>query len=819
MSERDHCLLLRRLLAAKSGEDVRRILVDLGDTPGAQINEPFGDGGYEWHPFGNRLSNISTIGLATKPGRSLTERITNAIDAVLEDRVSPGMPLPTSSRAAAQQWFGRPMSGPSEGLFNWPLGDSNYDRRIAVVIQNSGVEGAPTVDVVDQGVGLAPLQFPSTILSLQEGNKITKRYLIGAFGQGGASTLAFSDFVLIVSRHKSDPNTVGFTVIREVNLDDELYKEDAYGYLCLAGSNGSAIPTCTLGLESVPIYHGVETSALPVLGQGTLVRHFNFKLTNLDKTLSPSPGNLYHFLHCSLFDPLFPFRLIDLRDPTRGRDERVTGSRNRLMRRVKEQVEDDLESRVTMRHYCPMEYYVPVGSDKASIGIEYWVVLGYRQGPGDNSGNLRLRSQSNEMFVQPGHPIIATLNGQNQGELSSHLLREINLGMVARHMVVHIDGTNADPRIRRELFATSREGLKDGPVLEGLLRVLRRMLEDDEELYKIEKELTDKLAQSQTATTDQEVKRQVSRLLKEAGYRVKQEGPTVERGPGGERQGVPRPRRNPPRLASPLPTLPYPEVTRFEIVYPKPEMRIHLNDNEVLLAETDADSRFFHENRIAIRFEQDLLEQASISPLCGGRIRWRLRPNKKATEGATGKIIVTLTRPDGTQMTDTTGFSVLPERLETTKRAMGEVPPFEIIAISPEDEVWGTVWPELSENTDMDKQCAVAYKPIDVHGGVNVYYSKIFRPFRVEIDRLRLANASLADLFRVNFEVWIAYHAILQAQQGRTGSDPSIPEETREKMEEEENIRVATMQVKQALKTAELMNQIVHLQGSSGEGG
>jgi hypothetical protein len=112
-------------------------------------------------------------------------------------------------------------------LFNWDFSLNGYDRRIAVVLSPSGNESAPTVDVVDDGIGLAPDQFPSTILSLQSGNKIQKWYLIGAFGQGGASALAFCDYALIVSRSKETPGKVGFTVIKILQLSEQ-YKEDTY---------------------------------------------------------------------------------------------------------------------------------------------------------------------------------------------------------------------------------------------------------------------------------------------------------------------------------------------------------------------------------------------------------------------------------------------------------------------------------------------------------------------------------------------------------------------------------------------------------------
>ena len=65
-----------------------------------------------------------------------------------------------------------------------------------------------------------------------------------------------------------------------------------------------------------------------------------------------------------------------------------------------------------------MEYVTPPGSTEPTIGIEYWVVFNYKKTGKDYS----LRSHSNELYIQKGHPIIGTLNGQNQGELTMRLL-------------------------------------------------------------------------------------------------------------------------------------------------------------------------------------------------------------------------------------------------------------------------------------------------------------------------------------------------------------------------------------------------------------
>ncbi len=334
------------------------------------------------------------------------------------------------------------------------------------------------MDVLDDGIGIRPEQFPSTILSLQGGNKIDKWYVIGAFGQGGASTLAFCEYALIVSRNKQEPHICAFTLVRVLNLN-ETYKEDCFGYLAFLYDGQITVPSCDIGNEALDLYPDSQEEKTPKLAKGTLVRHFTYKLTNLSGKLGPGTGNLYHYFHSSLFDPLFPFRVHDLRDKN-GRQELIRGSRNRLMRLQ----ESEADSRTEIRHYRPMEYVSPLGTQDSSVGIEYWVVLSQKK----QKDGYTLRAQSNELFIETGYPIIGTLNGQNQGQLNAHLLRDVELGMVSRHIIIHLDATNANPRIRRELFATSREGFKDGPVLEDLKGVLRKMLEEDDNLYAIERE-------------------------------------------------------------------------------------------------------------------------------------------------------------------------------------------------------------------------------------------------------------------------------------------------------------------------------------------
>jgi len=389
-----------------------------------------------------------------------------------------------------------------------------------------------------------------------------------------------------------------------------------------------------------------------------------------------------------MFDPLLPFRLFDLRDPKHPRNEVITGSRNRLMKLTTRAGDETAgeEPGSEIRHYREMEYVVPHGAAEPCVGVEYWVVLNYRK----RKDQLVIRPQSNELFVQPNYPILGTLNGQNQGELSAQLLRELGLNLVARHIVIHLDATKVDRRVRRELFSTNREGFKEGPVLTSLMRVLRKMLEEDQKLHEIERELTEKVAQREAQTTSDEVKRQVSRLLMEAGFQISKEGPSFTG--GTQAPQIVRPvRTGKPTAPQPLPTLPFPEVTRFEIVTPQPKMEIHLNDVEVVLVETDADAEFDRRNLVAIRSEPNFLEVASKTPLRGGRVRWRLRPNDTAQVGRSGQIIATITRLDGTQIRDVIAFQVLAAIEEPAKKIQGFIPDFDIVPINPDENPgeWG----------------------------------------------------------------------------------------------------------------------------------
>jgi hypothetical protein len=131
------------------------------------------------------------------------------------------------------------------------------------------------------------------------------------------------------------------------------------------------------------------------------------------------------------------------------------------------------------------------------------------------------------------------------------------------------------------------------------------------------------------------------------------------------------------------------------------------------------------------------------------------------------------------------------------------VPAFRIEAIDPNEDMdlFREIWDTLEPGSDLAK---VAYKVSQGAGELLVYYSTAFTAYKEQIEKLKY-QASLASSFAQNYEIWIGYHAIMQWQQRSTIPDLArLDEEQLDRLQEHERAVVASMQVKQALKMAEL---------------
>jgi hypothetical protein len=161
------------LIAAAKAADVMELLEAFRQSPGvAQI------------PFGGRANNRGAIEVASDAARSAIERVTNAHDALLEleHYKHEGKPVCRTPREAAFAWLNVPMKDGLSGL----TPKERQDLAQSSIVRLEAGEGphSRVLSVIDSGIGVEPESMKSTILSLNESNKIQKHYLAGTYGQG-----------------------------------------------------------------------------------------------------------------------------------------------------------------------------------------------------------------------------------------------------------------------------------------------------------------------------------------------------------------------------------------------------------------------------------------------------------------------------------------------------------------------------------------------------------------------------------------------------------------------------------------------------------
>jgi hypothetical protein len=218
--------------------------------------------GFVWLPLGEKEGNFGLVNIGSDPGFAFIERITNALDALIDEAARHAPPAVvaelSSPRAAVAALFAIP-----EGrtIHLAPERQAQLAREVTVTIGDGAVYTRPLLEIRDTGTGLTPEAMPSTILNLAGSNKIAKPYLAGAYGQGGSTTFAFSPDGTIVAS-ATDESDVGITFVRYCELDARKNKNGRYEYLSRPGNAGvGRIPRSTV-----------------TFARGTLVRHFDYDL-------------------------------------------------------------------------------------------------------------------------------------------------------------------------------------------------------------------------------------------------------------------------------------------------------------------------------------------------------------------------------------------------------------------------------------------------------------------------------------------------------------------------------------------------------------
>jgi len=432
--------IFKDLLIAHKAEEVRKIIVKIGKSK------------MRWDAVGNRKNNLATINIGTDPASGVTERITNAIDAVLEKewKIKEEPKDIKSPRKASEIWYGIPdgrISKIEDALDNRI---QDLSDKIQVTLFDSGKDTKPTVEIRDKGIGLEPEQFSETILDLNGNNKIGKLHLIGAYGQGGSTALSYNNLTIIISKpffgDQRKKKKVAFTIVRINEGDINKDKHEWYEYM-VDKSTGQPF---TLEIDD------------DVFEPGTLVRHIMMDIGKYKGVITTQTNSLWYLAHNYLFDPIIPFTISDRRNE-RNVNRTVTGN-NRLL-----------------TNNPNLDYFneVSLTFKDGSLKIYYWVL----NTTGENPKN-RISG-----YASVSNPIIICFNGQKQGTLGNGIIKnDLKLPFLDRYIIVQIEADNMDNDSKRQIFSSTRESLRDTSILADLKKLTIDTLKEDDNLVRLDSE-------------------------------------------------------------------------------------------------------------------------------------------------------------------------------------------------------------------------------------------------------------------------------------------------------------------------------------------
>lgn len=376
-------------------------------------------------PVGNNYNNNSTAGMLTKPDKGLIEKITNAIDAVLE-------------KQKEKQGLSNPKT--ADEIVRPILNTPEIKNLVNVIVSDSDTKLKPTIDVIDKGTGIAGDNFDKTILSLQNGNKTTtdKSYLIGTFGQGGTTALPFSYATMIVSKHKGK---YAFTIIKEYHFNN--MKMSTFLYL-KPGDEILELEEDDISITDANKYITIFTES----ESGTLIRMIKTEVSreyySNDVT---KPTDLVAYIGTEIYKSPIPIYVKDYREFARNnarwQGRSVEGNYTKLRK-----------GRNYAKAYSSTLKFV---YKNINCEVDCCVVL--PEDPDEWSKDGACKTKYKE-FNMHEKPIIYISNGQYIGGTNYTKIKNRGLPHLQYRLLVEVNLDMFEEK-KYKMIATSRDGLKD----------------------------------------------------------------------------------------------------------------------------------------------------------------------------------------------------------------------------------------------------------------------------------------------------------------------------------------------------------------------
>jgi len=733
--------ILIKFLGAKTSSDIE-ILVQ-------KIQEEFGDR-IKTMPIGHD-NNRGQIEVGTDPGKSVVERITNGIDAILElehDKHR-GIPECLNPREAALAW----LNIPTKGLHTLsPAKRRELASGILVTVEEGDDKHHRTISVKDSGLGLTADKMPSTILSLGESNKLQKLYLAGAFGQGGSSTFANCKYSLICSRLNSESpqnNKVSFTIVFFEDLPADRFKHGHYVYITIDNRLFEA---------DVP---------LDAFNEGTLVRHYGYDLSNYGGALGPA--SMYGLLQRVLFDPVIP---IFLEDRVHNFRRVIKGVRNALNGAI-----DDQEDRgPAIRHSVPL-FHIPIG-DFGNIGIEYWILEDVK-GP-----------KPTTVYVDNKRPILLTINGQTHGEWYDTSIRnQLEIPFLRNRIIIHLDCNELSPLGKRNLFSSGREDTRKGEVSKLVEQELIKALEADDELGIINDEAKNLTLTKGDEETEKIIRSEIAKVLRFHGFSANMS--IVSAASEVDPSATTADGTLPPVVKHPHHLI----TKKIDIHDPPTYIKILANapvefypeQRKYIRIETDAPTSYHNsgdiaKSRVNIIVNGSDIKLAGTTSLKDGRMRIVLDCMKTSAIGATGDFIVEISRQGLISISNKISYKIILRPDASPAKKSISIPKINFVPVAgPEDIQWSS--------QDWPSDITMVASSSELSTELFVYYSTVFPPYANAKKQFEKSNPTLGDSFDKRYRMWLAVHSLLMNEDEKKSDNPVEFEQ----WEQLERCRLATI--------------------------
>ncbi len=720
---------LNALLSASTCVDVEKVIRSLGSR-------------IEWVPLGGNPGNYGIIRMGAEPHDGITERITNAMDAMIELEVElrPELKDATNPRMAVERAFGF-----KDGNLRWldhkRIGE--LASNIKVTFLDSDDTKKPTIEIWDRGIGQHPVDFPVTLLGLNEDYKVSKLYLMGAFGQGGQTSFGHCEYGVLISRKNprllklGQDDLIGWSIVRyrDPTTPQVIFKRGYWEY-CVESGSKQILADRPAGLRKA-------------FDHGTLIRLVSYGLPKGTSDVLQPASTAWSFLSQSLFDPALPMRLYEGRTNYLNRNRPLTGLAPRLWGGGRGE-----KAEVSKSDSYPLDL-----GTRGSVKVNYWAI--------SPTNELESWRDIKKGFVSGNRAVFVTLYGQTHGvETSAFLRDQIGLTYAYDFVIIQIDCDGLTNQSKKELLSTTRDRLVEGEFKDALMSEVAQVLSNDRNLLAFERDRKARILSARSERDTSRIRSIVGRYIArnpDLAALIQSKGREQFE---SERQ--PKEPRDEDKDEVREEELDTPELratpTFLRIANAKDPIPIEKGGNALVRLETDAVDSYY-ERDWDIRFRaihgKGLTVRRACSTLRNGKISYHVHCPQHVRVGSTDEIRFELDLPDGPVLTTSRALECVPpydRKREPGKQKLPE-PRIYTVTRDQEPQLWAEFgWDEKSVGR-------VYIKPGEDSG---IYVSLDNEHITKALGKKTL-DQDVARAVQDRYVAGVAYYVLLKEVQARTG--------------------------------------------------